>query len=210
MTVATVAAVACRECGRALENPQRCRACGAFQPPDSRRGHFATLALPRAYPIDPALLERRVVEFGRDLHPDRAGGDAAARTRAVLAAAQVNEAYAVLRDDTRRGEYLLKLEGGPSAADDKSVPDGFLERMLDERMELEQALAGAPADVERVRARFDAQLAAITADVARGFAGLAAAPDRGRALAGLRASLNVMNYYRGLVRDLREGVREKE
>jgi len=200
----------CVGCGARLENPQRCRACGVFQPPDPRRDHFATLALPRAYAVDAALLERRVVEFGRDLHPDRSGGDPAARTRAVLAAAQVNEAYAVLRDDTRRGEYLLKLEGGPSAAEDKSVPDGFLERMLDERMELEEALAGTPADVERVRARFDAQLASITADVATRFAGLAAAPDRGAALAGLRATLNVMNYYRGLVRDLREGVREKE
>ena len=200
----------CVRCGARLENPQRCRACGTFQPPDPRRDHFATLALPRAYAVDPALLERRVVEFGRDLHPDRSGGDAATRTRAVLAAAQVNEAYTVLRDDTRRGEYLLKLEGGPGAADDKSVPDGFLERMLDERMELEEALAGGPAEVERVRSRFDAQLAAITADVARRFAGLAAAPDRARELVGLRAALNVMNYYRGLVRDLREGVREKE
>jgi len=200
----------CVGCGARLENPQRCRACGVFQPPDPRRDHFATLALPRAYAVDAALLERRVVEFGKDLHPDRSGGDPAARTRAVLAAAQVNEAYAVLRDDTRRGEYLLKLEGGPSAAEDKSVPDGFLERMLDERMELEEALAGTPADVERVRARFDAQLASITADVATRFSGLAAAPDRGAALAGLRATLNVMNYYRGLVRDLREGVREKE
>ena len=200
----------CVRCGARLENPQRCRACGTFQPPDPRRDHFATLALPRAYAVDAALLERRVVEFGRDLHPDRSGGDPALRARAVLAAAQVNEAYATLRDDTRRGEYLLKLEGGPSAADDKSVPDGFLERMLDERMELEEALEGAPADVERVRTRFDAQLASITADVAQRFAGLASAPDRAAALAGLRATLNVMNYYRGLVRDLREGVREKE
>jgi molecular chaperone HscB len=203
-------ATPCVRCGARLENPQRCRACGTFQPPDPRRDHFATLALPRAYAVDTALLERRVVDFGRDLHPDRSGGEAAARTRAVLAAAQVNEAYAILRDDYRRGEYLLSLEGGRSAADDKSVPDGFLERMLDERMELEEALAGAPADIERVRAKFDAQLAAVGADVASRFAALATATDRERALAGLRAALNVMAYYRGLARDLREAVREKE
>jgi len=128
----------------------------------------------------------------------------------VLAAAQVNEAYSVLRDDTKRAEYVLKLEGGSSAAEDKSVPDGFLEKMLEERMELEDAL-GADADaIERVRKRFDAQLAATTADVARLFRELAIATDRGPVLKRLRANLNVMNYYRGLVRDLREGVREKE
>ena len=200
----------CVQCDARLENPQRCRVCGTFQPLDPRRDHFATLAIPRDFAIDVAELERRVVEFGKDLHPDRSAGDPAARTRAVLAAAQVNEAYSVLRDDTKRAEYVLKLEGGSSAAEDKSVPDGFLEKMLEERMELEDAL-GADADaIERVRKRFDAQLAATTADVARLFRELAIATDRGPVLKRLRANLNVMNYYRGLVRDLREGVREKE
>jgi hypothetical protein len=81
MNVSTIAAPACRECGRALENPQRCRACGAFQPPDPHRDHFLTLALPRRFDVDEALLERRLVEFGRDLHPDRVATAASAPSR---------------------------------------------------------------------------------------------------------------------------------
>jgi Fe-S protein assembly co-chaperone HscB len=197
------------KCAAALVNPQRCRACGTFQPPDPRRDHFATLALPRAFPIDAALLERRVVEFGRELHPDLSGGDAAARTRAVLASAQLNEAFSVLRDDGRRAEYLLRLEGGPSASEDKSVPDGFLERVLEERAALEEALAADAAAVDAVRARFEAEIAARTAEIARLFESLAHAPDRATPLRRLRAALNVVAYYRGLVRDLREALRER-
>jgi molecular chaperone HscB len=200
----------CVHCAVPLVNPQRCRACGRFQPPDPRRDHFATLGLAREYPVDAALLERRVVEFGRELHPDRAGGDAAVRTRAMLAAAQLNEAYAIVHDDYRRAEYLLQLEGGRNANEDKSVPDGFLEKMLDERMELEEALHGTPASIAVVRARFETEIAQRTAEVARRFASLAGAPDRAAVLTALRATLNVTAYYRGLLRDLRESVREKE
>jgi DnaJ-domain-containing protein 1 len=128
----------------------------------------------------------------------------------MLAAAQLNEAYAIVRDDYRRAEYLLKLEGGKNANEDKSVPDGFLERMLDERMELEEALAGSPETIAVVRARFEAEIAKQTAEVARRFAALAGAAERGATLTALRATLNVMAYYRGLLRDLREAVREKE
>lgn len=200
----------CVHCAVPLVNPQRCRACDRFQPPDPRRDHFATLGLPREFAIDVAALERRVVEFGKELHPDRAGGDAAARTRAMLAAAQLNEAYSIVRDDYRRAEYLLKLEGGKDANADKSVPDGFLEKMLDERMELEEALHGTRESIALVRKRFEAEIAKLTAEVAQRFVSLAGAADRSAVLTVLRATLNVMAYYRGLLRDLRESVREKE
>jgi molecular chaperone HscB len=203
-------AAACASCGAELENPQRCRKCGAFQPPDPRRDHFATLGLPRGYAVDAALLERRVVDFGRELHPDLAGGDAATRTKAVLAAAQVNEAYSVLRDDYRRAEYLLQLAGGPTAADDKSVPGGFLEQMLEERTELEEALETGRAEGEALLRRFEEARARQRDGVASAFAGLERGADRAAALRALRAQLNVMAYYRGLARDLRERLREKE
>jgi molecular chaperone HscB len=200
----------CVHCSAPLVNPQRCRACGLLQPPDPARDHFETLGLKRSFAIDADLLERRVVEFGRELHPDRAAGDAAARTRATLASAQLNEAYSVLRDDYRRAEYLLRLEGGKSASDDKAVPDGFLERMLDERMELEEALQGGTARVAAARERFEKEIARCTAEIAPHFAALARGADRDAHLVALRRTLNVMAYYRGLLRDLREAVRDKE
>lgn len=212
----TTVPLACSACGGALENPQRCRACGAFQPLDPRRDHFATLALPRRFEIDAAELQRRVVAFARDLHPDLAGAAPGVRARAVLGAAQVNEAFAALREAHSRGEYLLKLLGGPSATEDKSVPDGFLEAMLDERDAVDAAIAAGGAAAETVRARFAAELAAGEAALASGFAALDALPGdapaaaREPALRALRRELNRMAYYRTLARDLREGLYDKE
>ncbi len=200
----------CASCAQPLENPQRCRGCGVFQPPDPRRDHFATLALPREFALDEALLERRVVAFGRDLHPDLAGSDPVARTRAVLGSAQLNEAYSILRDPYRRAEYLLKLAGGKSASDEKSVPPGFLESMLDERDALDAALAEGKAAVATTRERFEQRLRAMAAEIGELFVGLDTADDRARRLETLRQRLNVMAYYRSLLRDLREAARDQE
>jgi len=204
--------LACVDCQRPLENPQRCRACGAFQPHAPRRDHFATLALPRRYDVDEALLEKRVVAFGRDLHPDLAGAEPTRKARAVMGAAQVNEAYAIVRDPFRRAEYLLALEGGPTAAQDKSVPDGFLEAMLDERDAVDAALAAGAAASAALEQRLAARLRDHGAGLARGFAALATAAGDARAplLRDLRRKLNVMNYDRTLLRDLRDGLRAKE
>ena len=212
----TVATAACRSCSTALENPQRCRACGEFQPHEPRRDHFATLGLPRRFVVDPAGLQQRMIAFSRDLHPDLAGTAPGVRARAVLGAAQVNEAYATLRDAHARGEYLLKLLGGPSASEDKSVPDGFLEAMLDERDAVDAALGAGAAEAAQLGARFAAELAAGDARLAAQFAELAAlppdAPAQARSVrfASLRRELNRMAYHRTLARDLRDGQIDKE
>jgi len=194
----------CVQCAKPLENPQRCRACGTFQHPDPLRDHFATLALPRSFDVDGGLLERRLVAFGRDMHPDLAGLDGCQRTLAVLGAAQVNDAYGVLKDPYRRGEYLLKLSGGKTATEDKSVPDGFLEAMLEERDALDAALESGGEALDRTRERFERKLADLTSELSRGFRELGHGGDRVAQLAALRRSLNVMAYYRGLLRHLRE------
>src|SRR4051812_18131874 len=96
--------------------------------------HFERLGLPRRFRLDPAELERNYLAKSREVHPDYAGGDPAS----LHAAAAVNEAYAVLRDPFRRAEYLLTVEGGPSAADVKQMPAEFLEEMLELRMRIEE------------------------------------------------------------------------
>jgi Fe-S protein assembly co-chaperone HscB len=209
-----VNALLCHRCAQTLVNPQRCRACGAFQPLDAKRDHFATLALPRSFNVDESALERRVVEFSRDLHPDLAG-DPSLRARAVLGAAQVNEAFGVLREPFKRAEYLLALEGGRSSTQDKSVPEGFLEQMLEERDELEQALASGGDAVKRLEERFEKRLFDSVLELARRFNLLAvlgspaSRAERESELAALRRTLNVMAYYRSLRRELREALREE-
>ncbi len=162
--------------------------------------------------MDEALLDRRVVAFSRDLHPDLAGAAPGVRARAVLGAAQVNEAFGVLRDAHKRAEYLLTLLGGAGPNQDKSVPAGFLEAMLDERDAVDAAIAQGGAAAEALRARFEARRLEAEAALARGFAALETAipEERTTLLASLRRELNGMAYYRTLARDLRDGLRDKE
>jgi len=101
--------------------------------------HFERLGLPRRFSLDDAELERHYLARSRELHPDffQLGGDLERRASLELSAA-LNDAYAVLRDPFRRAEYLLQLEGGPTAADLKEMPAAFLEEMLELRMEIEE------------------------------------------------------------------------
>src|SRR5438046_10701262 len=96
--------------------------------------HFERLGLPRRFPLDPAELERNYLARSREVHPDHAGNDRAS----LEASAALNEAYSVLRDPFRRADYLLTLEGGPTATEQKQAAPEFLEEMLDLRMRIEE------------------------------------------------------------------------
>jgi hypothetical protein len=76
--------------------------------------------------------------------------------------------------------------------------------MLDERDALDAALESGGETLEKTRGRFERKLAELTADLSRGFAELARGSERVAQLASLRRTLNVMAYYRGLLRHLRE------
>src|SRR5438874_10466984 len=96
--------------------------------------HFERLGLPRRFRLDPAALERNYLAASREVHPDFTGNDPAS----LQMAAALNEAYATLRDPFRRAEYLLTVEGGPSAGEVKQMPAEFLEEMLELRMRIEE------------------------------------------------------------------------
>jgi molecular chaperone HscB len=74
--------------------------------------HFARLDLPRAVRLDRGALETAYLERSARWHPDRvATADGPTRTRAMLEASALNEAYATLRDPVKRAEYLCRLAG---------------------------------------------------------------------------------------------------
>src|SRR5215510_661306 len=84
--------------------------------------HFDRLGLPRRYAIDPAELERNYLARSRELHPDFHQQAAGAQQRASMElTAALNDAYAVLKHSFRRAEYLLMLEGAPTAAEHKEM-----------------------------------------------------------------------------------------
>ena len=161
--------------------------------------HFDRLGLPRRFLVDPAELERAYLERSREVHPDYHLGRSAADLAASLeASASVNEAYNTLRDPFARAEYLLRLEGGPSAGDQKQMPPAFLAEMLDAREQIELA-KGKPDAVARLEAEFRGRFDGLMREVADAFA----TPARDAAAHNkIRGLLNAAKYVRGLLRDL--------
>src|SRR5262245_24186078 len=109
--------------------------------------HFHRLGLPRRFIVDAGELERAYLARSRAVHPDyHLAGSAADLNASLELSAAVNEAYNILRDPFTRAEHLLALEGGPSASEQKQVPQAFLAEMLDAREQIELARAGCPDD----------------------------------------------------------------
>jgi molecular chaperone HscB len=172
--------------------------------------HFDRLGLPRRFVLDAAELERQYLARSRAVHPDyHATGSSADLAASLELSAVLNEAYNTLRDPFTRAEYLLGLEGGPTAGEHKQVPPAFLTEMLEARERVEEVkAAGAPCGAAGVELReeFDAQYTALLADVATGFAELeglpAGDPKRAGVRLRIRTQLNAAKYVRGLIRDL--------
>ena len=111
---------------------------------------FAALDLPVRFDIDLADVRRRLMRATRTLHPDRASSPIEASENTTRLAA-MNAAAQSLEDDLERAEFVLRRHGGPSPSEDRSLPDGFLESMLEVRMELASAHAsGDEADRARL------------------------------------------------------------
>lgn len=113
---------------------------------------FATLGAPRRFDLDLAALEKTHRELSRALHPDKFAQTGASERRAALEkAADVNEAWRVVRDPIRRAEALFRLEGLPvgETSEPKASP-AFLMEVMEEREALAEARAAR--DLAKVHA----------------------------------------------------------
>lgn len=174
--------------------------------------YFQRLGLPRRFSLDPAELERRYLATSRAVHPDyHATGTAGDLAASLDLSAAVNEAYTTLKDPFTRAEYLLKLDGGPSASEYKQMPPAFLEAMLEAREQVEEArtaAANSPCGqrVAELQEEFTTHSAVLTDDIAGRFAELekrpADDPGRPNLHREVRGLLNAAKYVRGLIRDL--------
>jgi molecular chaperone HscB len=168
--------------------------------------HFDRLGFPRRFALDGAELERAYLARSRAIHPDYhlAGSDSELAASLELSAA-VNEAYNTLRDPFARADYLLALEGGPSASDHKQMPPEFLAEMLEAREQIELA-RGKPTEVAKLDAEFGDRFAGLMGQVAGMFAQYEQLPPgdprRANLLPQVRGLLNAAKYVRGLLRDL--------
>ncbi len=131
---------------------------------------FAVLGLPPAVELDPRRLEERYLALARDCHPDHHRAADADQQLAILArAAELNDAYRMLKDPWRRAEALLDLRAPGVLAARKQLAPDFLMAAL----ELAETVAGADAEAAKtLRPRLAelvrADLAAVVDAIARG------------------------------------------
>jgi len=172
---------------------------------DPIAGPFQVFDLTARFALDVADLERRLLSLSREHHPDRAGPDPGVRAKATLRSAQIHEAYSILRDPERRAEWLLVNAGGPSAEKDKSVPEGFLEAMLDLRMEVEDARVQGGKAVETLESRFRGDLKRLRSEISSAMEDLDPDASSFQATATrARGFLNQLAYHKRLLADLRD------
>ncbi len=117
-----------------------------------RSDPFSILGIPRAFDVDMRAAEKAHRELSRALHPDKyASAGASERRDALTKAADVNEAWRIVRDPVKRAEALFQLAGVEVGETKEPKPDAEL---LMEVLEKREALADAKAarDLEKVRA----------------------------------------------------------
>jgi molecular chaperone HscB len=159
---------------------------------------FEALGLPHRYAVDLAAAEKVHRDLARALHPDRYSGAGASERRAALSrAADVNEAWRVVRDPVRRAEALFSRAGVPVGEDrePKASPE-----LLMEVMELREGLAEAreAKDLARARALADE----VEGKAKRTEAALGAALDAGGDLAPHVALLGELRFYRRFLEEV--------
>lgn len=156
---------------------------------------FAVLGLSRRFDLAPADVQRAFLVRSSQLHPDVAGDDA----EALDAAAELNRAREILENPESRADVLLRLLGGPTREQERSLPPGFLQEMMEVReamqAEMEAARGSGDSSVRqkwiewaRERRRGHEQR------VAEMFAAMIGSTPAAVALKAVRTELNAWRY----------------
>ncbi len=162
---------------------------------------FELLGLPRSYVIDRSALQKAYLQRAASLHPDRFT-DPIEQVDAAAKAAQLNRARDMLTDDEQRASVLLELMGGPSKAQDQSLPDGFLMDMMEVRQQAEDAIAsGDPQQRQEFEQWATSERQQYIAKIEVLFE-QAASEDNPDTLRAIRLQLNAWRYIERLLEQL--------
>lgn len=110
--------------------------------------HFELFGLPVQFQVDGSLLSSQFLELQKRFHPDNfATHSERDRLLAVQKAAQINDAYDVLKRPISRAEYLLAHYGVDIRAEQQTMQDPmFLMQQMELREELEEIAESDAAD----------------------------------------------------------------
>jgi len=197
----------CPACQAPQETPLACGACGALIEVDGEQDPFATFGLERAWSVDADDLSKRLLRFGRLVHPDYyAAAGEAARALAERNTASLNEAHELLENDFRRADWLVRALGGPTESDERQMPQAFLMEVLEWNETLDEARGAAAGTAEHdALAELGTTLDDERADAMQRIGNLLTPlPDAGAGtLAELRRELNAVRYLDRALRELK-------
>jgi len=110
--------------------------------------HFELFGLPSQFQLDGSLLSSHFRELQKRFHPDKyANASERDKLVAVQKAAQINDAYQVLKHPISRAEYLLSQQGFELHGEQKTLQDPvFLMEQMELREELESICSKDDAD----------------------------------------------------------------
>jgi molecular chaperone HscB len=102
--------------------------------------YFDIFGLPIQFQLDGSLLASQYRELQRRFHPDNyATASERDRLMAVQKAAQINDAYQILKTPLARAEYILSLNGIEIHGEKQTLQDPvFLMEQMELREELEE------------------------------------------------------------------------
>ncbi|TVU58661.1 co-chaperone HscB [Vibrio atlanticus] len=102
--------------------------------------HFELFGLPLQFQLNGSLLSSQFRDLQRQFHPDKfAIASERDRLLAVQKAAQINDAYQVLKNPISRAEYLLVQHGEDIRGEQQTMQDPmFLMEQMELREELEE------------------------------------------------------------------------
>jgi molecular chaperone HscB len=159
---------------------------------------FATLGLAPRYDLDKAELERRYRDLQQALHPDKhTSASSSERTMTLRKAVEVNEAYRVLRDDSKRAEALLAaLDGANAKPAHEIAPQALLLDMMELRESLAEARAARDAKaVACLAEQVAGREREVRAELVTAFAALAAEAQT-EVRERTQALISRLRYYR--------------
>ena len=173
--------------------------------PRTPRTHFELFGLQPVFDLPQADLADRFRRYQAAVHPDRyAAGSDAERRLALHLAANGNEAYRVLSDDTSRAAYLCEVNGAPIDAErNTAMPADFLARQMQWRESIDDVRgAGARELALELSGRLNAERDRALTQVSELI-------DRARDFAQAAMLVRQLMFYDKLQSELRQVLRRQ-
>ncbi|MDC5847707.1 co-chaperone HscB [Vibrio europaeus] len=110
--------------------------------------YFELFGLPSQFNLDGSLLSSQFRELQKQFHPDKfATASERDRLMAVQKAAEINDAYQVLKNPISRAEYILSENGVDIRGEQQTMQDPmFLMEQMELREELEDISSSSDAE----------------------------------------------------------------